>query len=296
MIPEYPKFVQIKPEHFKNFNEFVYRFEPYAEFSFPCLYGWDTNGSAQISQLNDNLVIKMPDYITEETFYSFIGDKDVDSTLDTLLQDFGKLELVPEVVISNISNKNKYAITEDRDQHDYVYDIKDQTFKTNTLKSRQKKCRAFLRNNSGTPEVRVVDGGQITEMKDDLLQVFFEWGKGRSRTRKELKHEEIALTKVIDRAEEFQIFCILLYINGDLAGFSINDANFMNYGICRFHKPLHKYKYIDTCLSYLAALELEKRDCKFISWEQDLGQTGLRQFKESYKPIKYLKKFTIEQT
>src|SRR6185369_3066931 len=104
MIPQFPKFKPIElsdKEEVEGFND---KFPPYSDFNFISRWSWNLKGEMKLSILNENLVVHFTDYLSGDSFYSFLGDKKVDETASALL-DFSvkkkfrsKLHLIPEVV------------------------------------------------------------------------------------------------------------------------------------------------------------------------------------------------------
>jgi hypothetical protein len=45
----------------------------------------------------------------------------------------------------------------------------------------------------------------------------------------------------------------------------------------------------------LAFKKLRALGCEFINFEQDMGIAGLKQAKRLWRPVKYLKKYTIKK-
>src|SRR6185295_11781832 len=126
MIPEFPKFKKLELEDKKEIEEFTSKFPPYSDFNFVSMWSWDIRGEMRISQLQENLVVKFTDYLTGKPFYSFLGNKNTNSTVEKLLflSKAEKLEmvlkLVPEDSVLGLDIK-KYNIVEDRDHFDYIY-------------------------------------------------------------------------------------------------------------------------------------------------------------------------------
>ncbi len=293
MIDEFPKFSLLTIEHQEQFETIADLFEPYAEFSFPCLFSWNTNNETAVSLLNDNLVINMPDYLTGDPFYSVIGNNEIDETLRILLKNFDHLRLVPEIVVDSISDKKSFVITEDRDQFDYVYALEEHAqLIGNHFKNRRNKSQKFYKTYEDQLVLKKINF-KNSRHHDEVLKAFRAWAVSRNKTHKETKHEEIALKRLLENAAHFKLIGILIYIDDVCAGFSINEVINPEYAICRFHKSVLSYSYIDAFFTHVVSIELQHYGCKFISWEQDLGIVGLRKFKESYQPVKYLKKYTI---
>ena len=78
MIALFPEFSKIDISHRYEIEAITSKFEPYSDFNFVSLFCWDTDGSAAVSVSNDNLIIKIPDYINGIPVYSMLGDSKID--------------------------------------------------------------------------------------------------------------------------------------------------------------------------------------------------------------------------
>jgi hypothetical protein len=110
MIARYPKFSKISLKHQAELASFTNAFEPYSDFNFTSLLSWDTDGSTQLSTLNDNLIICLPDYLTGEPCYSLIGANNIDETIEKLFEKLDTLCLVPGIVVDNMNSKKNWKI------------------------------------------------------------------------------------------------------------------------------------------------------------------------------------------
>ncbi len=289
----FPNFSKLDIAHQEEFDRLSKDFEPYAEFSFPCLFCWDTDGSTQLSVLNGNLVIRMPDYITGEPFYSLIGTSMIDESMNQLLSITDSLKLVPEVTIDHIKRAENFVVTADRDQFDYIYSL-DQLVNLPGahFKGRRNKKGRFVKVYEDQLHISKIKFGS-SETIPQLLNVFDRWAKQRGRSISEASHERLALSRLLTESTRFNLIGIVVEVDDEIVGFSINEIVQKNYAVCRFQKSLLDIDHLDAFLSNLVAVELKHYGCDLISWEQDLGIEGLRQFKESYKPVMFLKKYTV---
>ncbi len=132
MIPEFPKFKKLEITDKEEVEKITSQFPPYSDFNFTSLWCWDLLGETKISELKGNLVVKFSDYLTGAPFYSFIGNQNVDFVLGSmaamnLAPSYSeiKLKLIVEDSVSAIKNKERYKITHDPDNYDYVFSNKD---------------------------------------------------------------------------------------------------------------------------------------------------------------------------
>lgn len=294
MIPEYPNFKPATIEIERAFDSLTKAFPPYAEFSFPCLFAWDTENTAAVATHNNNLVIQMPDYESMEPFYSVLGTTDVDTAIDELLDKYNHLEMVPEVTVNAIKDKQKYKIKEDRDQHDYVYSLDDQVnLPGKHFKGRRIKSGRTLRLYNDHLVLQTINFGNEQDKKD-TIQIAEKWAHEKGMSDQEFAHEKKAINKILEYARYFNLVGLMVRIDDVGVGFSINQVLNEDYSVCRFQKCLPSVPHLDVFLTKMTATELKHYGCKYISWEQDLGVEGLREFKMSYKPIKFLKKYSIK--
>ncbi len=294
MINHYPQFSKLDVSHRNEIREITTRFEPYSDFNFTSLFAWNTNEDTTISILNENLVICMPDYITGKPIYSILGKNKIEESINTLLIDIPELSLVPKIVIDNISHKQKYEITEERDHFDYIYKVSEHAaLPGGRYRGKRKRIGKFMNNSLDQLSLRKI---RFNEVSDKILvkRLFDEWVFERNRTIEEADSEREALNRLIENATHFDLMGIFVYIDDLCVGYSINEVLPNSFAICHFQKAKLKYEYIDIFLSSLAAKELYHYGCKYINWEQDLGINGLRILKESYLPEFYLKKYKLK--
>jgi len=292
MIPEFPVFTKITIDLKEPIRKFLANFESYSDFNYTSLYSWDYNYSSEICYLNHNLVIKIPDYITGSPTYSILGTQLLDDSIAMLLKYTKEINLVPEVTINSIRNKNVIEIQEDRDNYDYIYELEnlvDLPGKGHKLK--RNKLNQF---DKAYPNHALADFtesiGLNAESYNDL---FISWARERNRSNQEIQMEQVALSRLLLSADELGLISMELKIDGLLAGFSVCEVISDELSICHFQKALFKYNFADVKLTHFTSQILFDNKCTYINWEQDLGLLGLRQLKETYRPYKYLKKYTI---
>jgi hypothetical protein len=296
MIAAYPAFSHLELDHKAEFTRFVHRFEPYSDFNFVSFFSWNTDGSAEVAWLNGNLAIRMPDYLDGHPVYSLLGDNRIDETLDVLLADAGKLELVPETVIEHIADTGRYQISEDRDNFDYVYSLPHLAkMEGGVYKKKRNKVNVFVRYHEGY-ELAV---RTVTELDDALIQELIavdrHWATVNPRDQGDILAERKALDRLLNNFSHFDARAILVRVDGELKAFSINEVLPNGWAICHFEKALRvHHENIYPFLAAEAAKNLQAAGCQWVNWEQDLGLAGLRRSKESYHPTRMLRKYTVK--
>lgn len=275
---------------------FTRRFEPYEDFSFVNLYTWDTNGTAGVAWLNDNLIVKIPNYMDDAKFsYTFIGENKLDDTVSELLDAYPRLELIPTSVVTGLSHPENYAIAEDRDSFDYMYATKDLSElggrrlrkKRNLFNSTQK----ILGERIKCVTLNKLSAKQHREVED----VIEKWLQTTKQSEDDTRFEKIALKRLMDAFEKLDLWVTLCYIDNTLNGFSVHEIVSKQYAICHFEKSTNQdHPGINATLIKEAAMFLSDKS-NTVNWQQDLGIEGLRKAKRAYGPKYYLRKYWISR-
>jgi hypothetical protein len=294
MIKTFPEFTPLDAELRNEVTKICSRFEPYSDFNFTSLLCWDTDGSTSVSLLRGNLVLRMPDYISGEHIYSFIGDKSVDDCLIDILKVAQRLELVPDNTINEIQHPERFIIEEDLDQADYIYSLSDHaTLGGGHFKAKRKILSRFLKTyGEDLVAHKIILSNHAT--REQIINAFDLWASQKTILNSEDAQERKALLRLLKYSSEVDIKGYLITINNKVAGFSITEVLDDDFAIYHFQKTLHKYHGSDIYLTKISSEQLKNLGCKYINWEQDLGIGGLRDSKRGYRPIYMLKKYSIE--
>lgn len=295
-MKQFPEFTSLTIEHQHAIKHITSQYEPYSDFNFTSLFCWNTDDTTEVAILNNNLVIKLPDYITGEPVFSVLGKSDIDSTLRSLLALSPHLKLVPEVVVANISSIPAFNIKEDPDNFDYVYKLSDlATLKGQNYKKKRNKANRFATEMAGNI-------GFTTEKLDKLRhreavkQLFYKWAKSLQKGETDIAAEGKAIDRLLENAQSLDVLISLLKVRGNLVAFSINEVLNKRFAISHFEKALLIHNDIYPFLVKNVAEALFKRGCEYVNWEQDLGIAGLKNSKTTYQPSHFLKKYQVSVT
>ncbi len=297
MISCFPNFSKLSLDHRDKINLLTKNFAPYSDFNFTSLFSWNVDGSTEISILNDNLVIRLPDYLDGSSVYSILGSSKIEESLDSLLSITDCLKLVPEVVIDSLVAKQRYLIAEDRDSFDYIYNLKHLTELTGEhYKKKRNKHNVFVNDHQDLElQVRVIDKLD-SRHKEHLKQVDLLWADHNSRSDGDIIPERKAIAKLLDNFSSLQLAITEVVVEGEIKAFSINELMDGNYTICHFEKALKvHHQHINNFLVIQVAKQLHAAGKNWMNWEQDLGLEGLRRSKLSYRPSTMLKKYIVKK-
>jgi hypothetical protein len=301
-IPEFPEFASLAIHHKEHMHQITHHFPTYSDFNFISLFSWDTEAAIGVSMLNNNLVVRFSDYEDNSIFLSFIGTNKLQETLTTLF-DYCKrhtlpleLSLIPHTVAESIKKDTQlledYNIREDRDDHDYILSVK----KLSELgPDFQRKRKAVNRFKSRYIDVTWQGELDLSEPKTraEVRKVMQDWKVSRNRNENQDNKEFLAINRALEHASQLGIRIYGIRINNDLEAFTLFELTPQKVAIFHFTKANIEFEGIFEFLKHNLALHLEKLGVDFINTEQDLGVPGLRQAKESYRPVAYLKKYTV---
>ncbi len=298
-LPIFPKFKELTLEDKKYIDNLLESLPPYSDFVFSSLWCWNTTPPIKISTLNENLVLKMPDYVSNKTFITFLGSNKIEETIDTLL-NYSKdqnleavLRLLPEHNFKDYDLSKvhpKYDFAEDRDSFDYILSVE----KLSTMQglySKKNKLNLFQKNYNYKVAIEDLNEKSV---QDKIMEFSKNWFKTHTKQEAVNKNELVAIKKILKHSKALNAQVICVYIDNELIGFSIFEVFNKDYAIHGFQKANRDYKGIYEFIYHQMANYLKKQNCLYLNIEQDLGLEGLREAKLEYKP-QFLKKYSIKR-
>jgi hypothetical protein len=298
-IPRFPTFKRLELQDRTEVEALTAGFLPYSDFSFVSLWCWDTDGTCQFSRLNDNLVVKLKDYGTDEMFLSFLGTNAVAETAATLIAFAGRqglssdLRLVPDVVVTADQElQGTLSVTEDPGSFDYVLAVEDWVaLSGGKFRNKRNAIRQFERRHA--PEFRVVDL-RSREVQQEIVRLFLLWSEMKKRFGLgETRNELLALRRAFGIGQDAGLISFGVYAHGVLCGFSINQELAGGYAIGHFWKADHSLPGIYAYMLHNTCRYLQERGLHLFNIEQDLGKSGLAYSKRLYRPDRLLKKYVV---
>ena len=299
MIPTFPNFKKLELTDKEEVEKITSKFPPYSDFNFVSMWSWNIKGEMQISQLNNNLIVRFTDYLTGEPFYSFLGDNKVNETAEKLLELSKKegfsdqLKLVPEDSIKGL-DKKKFHILESRDHFDYIFSVSELAdLRGVKFKEKRHSATKFLREYPDASfEIRELNDQTVCE---HIVSVFHRWGDKKKSDKKtsDAKHEEMAISRLLQTKNNHKLIISCVFLHDVMIGFGIDEILPLHYAISHFLKTDNTHKGVSDFLNRKLSQYLLAHDIKFWNWEQDLGIEHLRRSKMSHHPVNFFKKYKV---
>jgi len=188
----------------------------------------------------------------------------------------------------------KVSIFPDRDQFDYIYDAKElAALKGNRFHKKRNLLHQFQKNY----DYRYV--AMSPEFVDAAMALQNNWCTWREcDSDDQLANENQAIEKVLSHWEDLDGIiggCILL--KDIMVAYTIGERLGKDTLVVHFEKGDTQYKGVYQAVNQIF-VEHEssgfKKGVKWVNREQDLGDAGLRRSKESYHPVRFLKKYQVD--
>jgi hypothetical protein len=296
MTTDFPEFTRLSSEHRPQIDALGAQLGPYADYSFTNLYTWSPNGGNEVAMNNGNLLVRLPDYMTgKTTMYGIFGGNNVDESLDLLLGVSDSVSLVPEEVVNCIQDPGRFTITPERDQYDYLYDVRIlAALPGANLKKKRNKVNRFVDDFGSRTTTETVSVPDVPVSRD-ITQLFEKWARDCHKAAKECETERRAIQRMLTNSELLNLQITLVRIDNTLYAFSVNEIVANGSAICHFEKALPLHEGLYAFVINQAAKNLAEQGVSQVNWQQDLGLPGLRQAKTSYHPTGFLRKYTISR-
>ena len=298
MIPTFPKFAKLTIAFRNEINQRTMKYRPYCDYNFVALWSYNLQNEIDVSILNNNLVVKLIDCLTNKAFYSFFGANKFEQTSLELLHYCVEknippiLKIIPEDFILPNHSYSSITVIEDRHNFDYIY-LLDSIDKMVGKHFRIKRnlLNKFNRIH-GQSHTTILDLSKKS-VRGEILSLFDGWEKAKHRSHSETKNELEALQKLLSHSAKFNLLSVGIYIDKKLEAFTISEIVHDDYAIGHFAKANFHFQGIYEALYKNTASFLIGKGCKYLNMEQDMGEENLRYAKTLWHPAFFLKKYSI---
>lgn len=292
----FPKFKNLTLTDKEDLEIITRDFPYYSDFNFVSLFTWSINHSTQFSYLDNNLVIKLRDYVDKDKFiYTFIGNNNVAKNIKVLFDELKikQLELIPEPIVNHIKDSNIYDFIHQRDQDDYLYKVDELVgLKGPCYRHFRRSLISFQTKNNFVPLFREIDLAK-SDVSEKALELTKKWRNIKDKPFSEVFCEHYAIRRAIKYTTDLPIKAWGVFREEELLGFVIVEKLGTSV-LLHYEKAATNISGLGTYLKHQTFLALSQLGCTDLNYEQDLGIPGLRQTKLSLVPSNYLKKYIVK--
>jgi hypothetical protein len=300
-LPTFPIFAPLALAHQELLQAHTGAFPPYSDYTFASLWCWNLEQKFALARLNDDLVVRFTDYVTNEPFLSFFSKHPTIETVDALfafLQNepgyLPYLKLVPAHSLPEMDLSDRYEVVADGDNHDYIYALQDLTtlHGGKYMDHRNLISRFQRRYVSRTAPLDL----RRTETWQAVSQVCTKWASHKQDDGGDVENDTLALQRLEQIADQVKLDGIGVYVEGVLVGYSIVELDQLGFATGLFEHADTNYAGIYSFLKKQLALRLQAAGFQYLNHQQDLGIPALRASKKRWHPRSHLGKFIIRQS
>lgn len=299
-MPQYPTFDLLRRAHQPAIEACTRAYPPYSDFSFVSLWCWNGDQQLAVCTLHGNLVVRFRDYFSEVPLLSFIGNRKVGETIETLLADdshadprTARLAYVPAELLAEADLPGDLELVEDRDNFDYVYSTESLSqMKGSAYQVPRNFVNRFTKRYSW--QARVLDLS-LGDNWDAALGVQRRWADAKARRGMSVSVDIAAFARLRELLGHVPLVALGLAVDGVLRGYTVNERHDGGYATNLFEHGDVDYVGIFPALKRSTAQHLAATGTAWWNHQQDSGFAGLRRSKESFRPCRYMKKVTIRR-
>ena len=273
-----------------------------SEFSFTNLFMWRKSYSIKYIVIYDMLCIflKHADGPISATFpIGFVNadgsEKDVTNAINFILDWFDAhgyeplIRLYDDRAVKKLTNTftDKFILTEDRNNFDYVYKIEDLVnLSGKKYHAKRNHINKFINKYPNFEYCRMTP-----ENAQECIDLFDSWRNSKDDgSSVELAEEREAIIELLDNWDCLGVTGGCIKIDGKMVAFSFGEALSNDTVVIHLEHADTSYEGIFAVMNQ-QFLENEWQSCTFVNREEDMGIPGMRKAKQSYHPAFMVEKY-----
>lgn len=263
------------------------------DFSFTNLYLWSVGEKLEYREDKDVLTIRGY-YHGDKYYFMPIPKEESPENLRAMKEVLDEI-LGEKAPVGYFSEHWKNLLEEEyefeavRDSFDYIYEVESLAYLKGRKYAKKKNRISQFQRRYPNFSVEKITSENIAEVK----QFQYAWCKERECEKEEiLRNENIGILYLLEDFEDLGLQGSLLRVENKIVGFSLGEALTEDYVVVHVEKALIEYVGSYQILnSYF--LQQHFLDYPYVNREDDFGNEGLREAKESYHPAYLLTKYDL---
>lgn len=272
-----------------------------SEFSFTNLFMWRKSYDIKYAITDDMLCIlpKHNDGPRSATFpIGFISEngeeRDIKPAIEALLKYFEGTNQVPlirlydEKTVKLLTDTfpDKFLITEDLNSFDYVYSIEELTnLAGKKFHSKKNHINKFKKLYPDFKYERMT-----SKNAEECFNLFNNWCNNKEIDSAIFDEEKSAILELLNNWDNLDITGGCLRVGEEMVAFSIGEPLKDDAVVIHLEHANTEFQGAFAMMNQ-QFLEHEWQDYKYVNREEDMGIPGMRQAKQSYKPVFMVKKY-----
>jgi hypothetical protein len=294
LIPDFPDFVPVELAMRDELFDFCAALPDGAcEFPFAAMFLLRNKYQSTISRMApDAYVLSGVDARIEritgrKEFFQFLSLRPPsDSEIEALFEKFPNWKSMTPSLYNQLGSAliaRGYTVAEDRDNFDYLYE------RTDLAELRGKKFHK--KKNLVNAYCAAYASETLPLTQGSLKDAYYILDMWQERQDAEGKTDYGECKEALDNKDALGLDGVVVYADGKPAGFSLGERIAAGKMYCvHFEKGIDTYKGVFQYVNQATAKQLPE-EVRFVNREQDVGDEGLRQAKETYRPSGFVVKY-----
>jgi hypothetical protein len=295
-IPDFPRFTEIDMSLMSDVKCFLkVGCLDASEYTFTNIFAFRSAYDFRLSVLEKNLII-----ISKEkpvSMFCPVGRNGVEEVMYEVFDymrsysDHPVMERVPEGFVNEyINNSSRFVADADRDNFDYIYNVKELI---------ELKGRRFHDKKNKVNKFRNTYNYEYLSLTPDIVQECLEFEDHWCEVKEcgkypGLKKEKCAILEMLNNFESLKLKGGAIRIGGKIVALTIGERYLSDTFVIHVEKAQQAIDGLYQVINQ-EFLVNEASDCMFVNREQDLGLQNLRNTKMSYNPARYVEKYKVRE-
>lgn len=290
-----PEYIPVSLDYVDEYAKLLTNSETNAsDFSFGNIWGWSDYMGMEWKKCGEMCWLRQT--LEEPGDWAPLGDwKKHDWASCVNLNNGMKFMRVPEQLLElwrKMLPPERIIVGDDRLQWDYLYLTEDlANLPGNRYHKKKNLVRQFKKNYNYTY------GRFCSVCVDEVLSMQEEWIKWQdAEAESTLHHENRAIYLTLTNWNRLpHMVGAAIRVEGKIVAYTVGEYIREDTVIVHFEKGMPGYKGVYQAINNFFAQDIARDPkIKYINREQDMGDPGMRQAKESYHPVDYIKKYDVE--
>lgn len=263
------------------------------DFSFTNLFLW-SRGEALEFKIENNVLVIRGYYQGDRYYFMPIPQQETEENIAAMKQEIDKIleEKAPLGYFTeywaNVLGGD-YHFSEERDSFDYVYSVEDLAFLKGRKYAKKKNRISQFKRRYPDFSFEEITEENLEEVKEFQRQ----WCYCRECEKEEvLRNENRGIVALLEYFKELELQGSILKVGTEIIGFSLGEPLHEKYALIHVEKAIADYVGSYQILNSLF-LQQHFVQYQYVNREDDFGDEGLREAKESYHPVFLLKKYRL---